>query len=53
MGNIFGRQDTMRHEFIAQGSAVDKESYKIVLARLREALCPNRPEIWELLAQSV
>jgi len=39
--------DIVRHEFVPRGQMVNKQLYQEVLARLRDAVCRNRPELWE------
>jgi len=39
-------QGIVRHEFVPRGSMVNRQLYKDVLARLRDAVRRKRPELW-------
>jgi hypothetical protein len=44
---FFEWNGTVHHEFVSRGQMVNKQLYQEVLARLRDAVCRNRPELWE------
>jgi len=44
---FFDWKGIVHHEFIPRGHMVNKQSYQEVLARLRDAVCRKRPELWE------
>lgn len=43
---FFDIQGVVYHEFLPEGRTVNKEYYREVLSRLREAVRRNRPELW-------
>jgi hypothetical protein len=44
---FFDWKDIFHHEFVPRGQVVNKQLYQEVLACLRDAVCRNRPELWE------
>jgi len=44
--SFFDIDELVRHEFIPTGQTVNKEFYKTVLHRLRDAVRRRRPEKW-------
>jgi len=38
---------TVHYEFVPRGQMVNKQLYQEVLARFRDAVCRNRPELWK------
>jgi len=44
---FFDWKGIVHHEFVPRGQMVNKRLYQEVLARLRDAVCRKRPELWE------
>jgi len=44
---FFDWKGNVHHEFVPHGQMVNKQLYHEVLARLRDAACRKRPELWE------
>ena len=44
---FFDWKGIVHHEFVPHSQMVNKQFYQEVLARLRDAVCRKRPELWE------
>jgi len=44
---FFDWKGIVHHEFVPHGQMVNKQLYQEVLARLRDAVCRKRPDLWE------
>ena len=47
LGVFFDWKVIAHHEFVPHGQMVNRQLYQEVLARLRDAVCRRRPELWE------
>jgi len=47
VGCVFDWKGIVYHEIVPCGQMVNKPLYQEVLARLRDAVCRKRPELWE------
>ena len=45
---IFDLKGIVHHEFVPCGQMVNKQLYQEVLARLRDAVCRKKPQLWEI-----
>lgn len=44
---FFDYHGVVHSEFLPPGQAVNNEYYLVVMRRMREAVCKNRPELWQ------